>query len=70
MKWVRRTQVDGAIGALGGAPLWGHEACEGCDEMSVADACGRCHRGFGWSSLWGHGTCEGCADMGVADACG
>eukprot|EP00959_Pyramimonas_sp_CCMP1952_P302696 6333746-Pyramimonas_sp.AAC.1 len=38
--------------------------------MGVADACGRCHWGVGWSSLWGHETCEECAEIGVTGACG
>eukprot|EP00959_Pyramimonas_sp_CCMP1952_P447035 9359787-Pyramimonas_sp.AAC.1 len=41
-----------------GAGAWSHEACEGCAEMSVGDACGRGHGGLRWSSLWSNETCE------------
>ena len=30
--------------------LWGHEACEGCAEMSGGDACELCHWDLRWSS--------------------
>ena len=53
-----------ATGAFGVAPLWGHEASEGCAEMGAGKACGRSHWGLRWSFLWGHETCEGCAKMG------
>eukprot|EP00959_Pyramimonas_sp_CCMP1952_P058539 1222431-Pyramimonas_sp.AAC.1 len=51
-RWVWRTQMDGATGALGEAP---HEATKRVMGVPkcVADACGRCHWGLGWRSLVG-----------------
>eukprot|EP00959_Pyramimonas_sp_CCMP1952_P308195 6450058-Pyramimonas_sp.AAC.1 len=46
-------------GAFGGAPIWGHETCEGCADIGAVVPCDRCRWGPRWSSLWGHETRDG-----------
>eukprot|EP00959_Pyramimonas_sp_CCMP1952_P068118 1421822-Pyramimonas_sp.AAC.1 len=66
-----RAEIDGGDACelrrwgLRWSSLWGHGACEGCNDVGVGGACERHLLGLSGAPILGHEACEGCADMGA-----